>query len=131
MSSPGEKVSLITGNPMTKVLVAILFFEAIVVGLAVAVMIQVSDLSPVIAGLSAGVVALMAIAAAGTLRRGAIGFVLGWLTQIALVATGFLTPSMWVMAVVFGGLWLTCFILGKRLEAEAFSRSGEDNGGGR
>ncbi|MGJ3509900.1 DUF4233 domain-containing protein [Enemella sp. A6] len=125
MNGLGAKVSLITGNPMTKVLVAILAFEAIVVGLAVAVMVQVSDVSPVLAGISAGVVALLAIIGAGTLRRGAPGYLVGWLTQIALVATGFLTPAMWVMAVVFGGLWLTCFILGKRLESEAIMSSDE------
>ncbi|NLT30803.1 MAG: DUF4233 domain-containing protein [Propionibacterium sp.] len=115
---------------MTKVLVAILAFEAIVVGLAVAVMIQVSDVSPAIAGVSAGVVAFLAIMAAGALRRGTPGFVLGWLTQIALIATGFLTSAMWVMAVVFGGLWLTCFILGKRLESEALLSGDESVGEG-
>lgn len=111
-----DKMCLVKGNPMTKVLMAVLIFETIVAGLSIAVMIQVSDLNPGVASTVGAVLMVLSIAAAGNLRRGAPGFILGWLTQIAFVASGFLTSGMWVMAAVFGGLWVTCFILGKRLE---------------
>lgn len=106
------------GNPMTRVLMTLTAFEVIVFALSVFVMVQVSHVAlptALIGGLGA---ALLALLTTVTLRR-PVGFWLGWLTQVAAVGLGLLTPSMFVMAAVFGGLWVVSFILGKRLEAAA------------
>lgn len=106
------------GNPMTRVLMALTAFEVIVFPLSAFVMIHVSGVSRDLAWGAAIGAAALALLATATLRR-PLGFVLGWLTQLAAVGLGLLTPSMFVMAGVFGGLWVITFVLGKRLEAAA------------
>lgn len=106
-------------NPMVVVLVALLFFESITCGLAIAVMLQITQVDPVLAAVSGGGVALVALIAAMMLRRGAVGWVLGWATQLAAIALGFLTPAMFGMGAVFAFLWLVTFVLGRRLANRA------------
>lgn len=109
---------LTEGNPMGKVMMAVLIFEAITIGLSIPVMIMVSEVSPLVAGLAGGAAALLAVAAAGTMRRPTVGYPLGWATQVAAIALTFLTIGMLVMGVMFACLWTVCFVLGKRLEAQ-------------
>ncbi|WP_040161314.1 DUF4233 domain-containing protein [Nigerium massiliense] len=105
------------GNPMTRVLMTILIFEAVVFLLAIAGMVQVADQGPGMAvGLGVGS-AVLALAAAFTLRR-PVGFVLGWLAQAVAVGLGFATPWMFAMGSIFALLWLVTFVLGRRLEPE-------------
>lgn len=106
------------GNPMAKVLMATLIFEAITIGLAVPVMVMVSGVSPPIAALGGGGAAVLALAAAGTIRRPHVGYPLGWATQLAALALSFLTIGMLIMGAVFATLWTVSFILGRRLEAQ-------------
>ncbi|GAB3701676.1 DUF4233 domain-containing protein [Mariniluteicoccus flavus] len=103
-------------NPMGKVLMAVLIFEVIVFGLAIPVMIMTADVTPVTASLAGGAAALLAVAAAAMMRRPRVGYALGWLTQLVGVALGFLTYGMFVMGAMFLTLWITCFVLGKRIE---------------
>jgi hypothetical protein len=109
-------ITLSTRNPMRRVLLAILIFEAIVFGLAVPVMIFNSDVPPSLAGSLGGAAALLALISAGTLRMPP-GYVLGWLTQLVGLALGILTPTMLVVGALFAGLWVLTFVLGKRLDA--------------
>ncbi|WP_432558289.1 DUF4233 domain-containing protein [Granulicoccus sp. GXG6511] len=106
------------GNPMGKVLMATLIFEAITIGLAVPVMIMVSGVSAGLASAAGGAVALLALVAAGSMRKPRTGYPLGWATQVATLALSFLTIGMLIMGVMFAMLWVVCFILGKRLEAQ-------------
>jgi hypothetical protein len=106
---------LTAGNPMRIVLLAILIFEVIVFGLAVPVMIFNSNVPPGVAAGSSSAAALVALVAAGMLRRPA-GYPLGWLTQLAALALGVLTPSMFAVGGLFTGLWVLTFMLGKRLD---------------
>jgi hypothetical protein len=94
---------------------AVLAFEAIVIALSVPVMIQVSDVDPVPA-LAAGLgLALLALVTAGLLRyRWAYG--LGWAVQVGALALGLITAAMFVVGVLFGGLWATALVLGSRVE---------------
>ncbi|GAB3623969.1 hypothetical protein GCM10027418_20530 [Mariniluteicoccus endophyticus] len=109
-------------NPMRSTLMMTLIFEIIVFGLAVPVMIMVAQVPPLNASLAGAAGALLALAATMTLRRPQVGYPLGWLTQVAAVAMGFLTYGMFIMGAMFLVLWLTCFVLGRRLEAAAAER---------
>lgn len=107
---------LSAANPMGRVLMTCLILQALTFALAVPVMIVVSGVPAAqAAGLTGGAV-LMAIGAAGGLRR-SWGYPLGWVTQVAGLALGSLTSGMYVMGAIFAGLWLTSFILGRRLDA--------------
>jgi Protein of unknown function (DUF4233) len=109
-------ITLSPRNPMRSVLLAVLIFEVIVFGLAVPVMIFNSDVPPSLAGGLGGATALLALISAAMLRTPA-GYVLGWLTQLAGLALGVLTPTMIFIGALFAGLWVLSFVLGKRLDA--------------
>ena len=111
-----ELITLNRSNPMTKVLLSVVLFEVICAGLAIPVMITVDNVPAATAGLAGGGVCLLALAATATLRFPAIGYPLGWLTQIGALALGFLTPGMWFVGGLFALLWVISFVLGKRLE---------------
>ena len=102
-------------NPMGRVMLSILAFEAIVFGISIAGMIQVSDRSlPVAFGAGLGSAALALLAAA--LLRGPLGYPLGWLTQVVAVGLGFATDMMFAVGGMFALLWVVCFVLGRRIE---------------
>ncbi len=107
---------LVPTNPMNRVLMAILVFEAISCGLAIPGMIQVTSLSVWLAFTLGGVVMLICLAAAGTLRR-PIGWVLAWGAQAGCLALGFVVELMFAVGAMFLLLFVISFVLGKRLEA--------------
>jgi Protein of unknown function (DUF4233) len=109
-------ISLSTGNPMRVVLMTVLIFEVIVFGLAIPGMIMVSEVSPVAAAGFAGGAALLALLAAALLRS-RVGYVLGWVAQLAGLALGFLTPTMFVVGALFAAVWVMSFLMGKRLDS--------------
>lgn len=104
-------------NPMRVVLLAILAFEGIVFGLAVPVMILLSDVPGLIAGFTGGGAALLALVAAGLMRR-PLGYPLGWLTQLVGLGLGLLTSAMFIVGGMFLALWVLSFVLGKRLDEQ-------------
>ncbi|GAA1840978.1 DUF4233 domain-containing protein [Microlunatus capsulatus] len=114
-------MNLSAKNPMRVVLLAILAFEVILFGLAIPVMILISDVDPLTAGLCAGGAALLALVAAAMMRRPA-GYPLGWLTQLVGLALGLLTTAMYVVGGLFLALWLITFILGRRLDEQGRTR---------
>ena len=111
-------MNLRAGNPMRVVLLSILLFEIVVYGLAIPVMILVSDVPPAYAILLGGGAALLALVAAALLRRPA-GYLVGWIAQPAGVLLGFLTAPMFFVGAMFLALWVITFILGKRLDGQA------------
>lgn len=94
---------------------ATLIFEIIIVWLAFIGMIQVSGINLGAAALWCGVVTLLCLAASAGLRKG-WGYYVGWLAQAALISLGFLTPWMFAMGIIFALIWLTCVVLGRRIE---------------
>ena len=104
-------------NPMRVVLLSVLLFEVILFGLAVPVMILLSDVPGLTAGLAGGGAALLALVAAGGMRR-SFGYALGWVTQVAGVALGVLTPAMFAVGGMFLLIWLITFVLGRRLDEQ-------------
>jgi len=96
--------------------VVVLVFEAVVIALSVPVMIQVADVDPAAASAAGLGLALLAVTAAGLLRhRWAYG--LGWLVQIGAFGLGVVTAAMYLIALVFGGLWVLALVWGRRIEA--------------
>jgi len=110
-------IFLSAGNPMRVVLMIVLIFEMVVFGLAIPVMIFVSNASAAAAAGFGSAAAVLALAAAGLLRS-RIGYVLGWLTQLAGLALGLLTASMFVVGALLAGVWVLAFALGKRLDSQ-------------
>lgn len=115
-------MTLSPGNPMRVVLLSVLVFEVVLFGLSIPVMILISDVSPLTAGLCAGGAALLALVAAGLMRRPA-GYPLGWLTQLVGVALGLLTSAMFVVGGLFLALWVITFVLGRRLDEQGRGRA--------
>jgi hypothetical protein len=109
-------ISLSSGNPMRVVLMTVLIFEVIVFGLAIPVMILISNVSAAAAAGFGGGAAVLAILAAGLLRFPA-GYVLGWIAQLAGLALGFATPTMFIVGALFAAIWVLSFVLGKRLDS--------------
>lgn len=103
-------------NPMRVVLLSILAFEVIVFGLAIPVMIFIGQVPAGRAAGFGGGAALLALLGVALLRR-PVGYPVGWVTQLAGLALGFLISTMFVVGVMFAGLWVVTFILGKRLDA--------------
>ena len=110
-------IFLSAGNPMRVVLMVVLIFEMVVFGLAIPVMIFVSNAPAAVATGFGGAAALLALVAAGLLRSH-VGYVLGWLTQLAGIALGLLTTSMFIVGTLLAAVWVLAFLLGKRLDSQ-------------
>jgi Protein of unknown function (DUF4233) len=109
-------ITLSAGNPMRVVLMTVLIFEVVAFGLAIPVMIFISDVPAAAAAGFGGGTALLAVVAAGLLRN-RVGYLLGWLTQFAGLALGLLTPMMFIVGTLFAAVWVLAFALGKRLDS--------------
>jgi Protein of unknown function (DUF4233) len=109
-------IILSAGNPMRVVLMTVLIFEMIVFGLAIPVMIFISNVPAAAAAGLGGGAAVLALVAAGLLRS-RVGYVLGWLTQLAGLALGFLTTLMFIVGILLAAVWVLAFVLGKRLDS--------------
>lgn len=96
---------------------AILFLQAIVLGLTTPVLVHDDDLSNPQAlwiGLGLCVTCLLV---AGMLRQ-RWAYVLGWLIQAGSLALGAFTPVMIVLGVIFAVLWLTAYRLGATIDRD-------------
>jgi hypothetical protein len=109
-------IILSAGNPMRVVLMTVLIFEMIVFGLAIPVMIFISGVSATAAGGVGGAAAALPVVAAALLRS-RVGYVLGWIAQVAGLALGLLTPMMFIVGTLFAAVWVLAFVLGKRLDS--------------
>ncbi|MDN5725090.1 MAG: DUF4233 domain-containing protein [Propionibacteriales bacterium] len=111
-------------NPMGKVLLSVLIFEAVCTGLAVPVMINVDGVGLVSSVVFGGGTAVLALLATALMRVTRVGYPLGWLTQVACVALGLVTTGMFFVGGMFAALWIISFVLGRRLEAMASRAEG-------
>lgn len=105
-------------NPMGMPLMTVLVFEAIVLGLTIPGMIQVEDLPWQVAVAAGGAGAIVALAGAVLLRRGAVGYLVGWVAQVWVVVIGGLVPMMFLVGGIFAMIWTMSFVLGRRLESD-------------
>ena len=102
---------------MRGICAAMLVFEAVVIALSTPVMIAVEDVQTDVA-LSVGLgLAFLALLTAGLLRR-PWAYVLGHAIQVAIIAMGVLVPAMFLVGVMFAALWVTAYLLGRKIEAD-------------
>ncbi|WP_324652994.1 DUF4233 domain-containing protein [Georgenia sp. H159] len=69
---------------------------------------------------------LWAVVAGALVRRGAVGYVLGSMLQLVLVATGILLPTMFGVGGVFAVLWIVSLRIGGQIDAERVVREREE-----
>jgi hypothetical protein len=100
-----------------------LFFEAIVVGLAIPVALSLTDADPALVGWGFGALAVACLVCAGLLGR-PWGVSVGWALQVGVLLTGLVVPAMLVLGVVFGGLWVAAVRYGRRVDAIKAARAG-------
>ena len=96
---------------------AILLLEAIVLGLTTPVLITVESV-PHRESLLIGLGLLVACVVASGGLRFRWGYWLGWAIQAAAVALGFVISMMFVLGVIFLGLYATAYFLGRKIEHE-------------
>jgi hypothetical protein len=101
----------------------VLGFEALVLALVTPVMISVAGVDPSTALPLCLGLAVLAVVAAGLLGN-QVGYVLGWIIQVAAVGLGFVVPVMFALGLAFGTFWVMAIVLGKRIdEAKAAAQA--------
>jgi ABC-type dipeptide/oligopeptide/nickel transport system permease subunit len=95
----------------------VLGFETIVVFLAALVFFGLGALPPVVA-LGGGAALVAVFLATIALLRYPWAYVIGWILQVLLVATGFLNPVMFVIGGLFGGMWVYSMVTGTRIDKQ-------------
>jgi hypothetical protein len=109
-------------SPRRTMAAAVLGFECVVLALMTPVMISVESVTAgraVAAGLGS---AAAAVVVAGLLRF-EWAYWLGFALQLFAIGMGVVVPAMFVLGVVFGALWTTAYVLGRRIESEQRQRA--------
>ncbi len=104
-------------SPRQTMCAAVLAFECIVLGLVTPVLISVEGIASGIAlpiGLGLAVAALLIAA----LLRFEAAYVAGFVLQVAAVGLGFVVSVMLLLGLVFGGLWTTAYVLGRKIDQQ-------------
>lgn len=96
---------------------SVLVMEAIVLLLAIPVAV-IAGGQPAAAGWVFAALALACALLPAMFRR-PFFVPVGWALQVAVLATGFLAPMMFVLGVTFTALWWTALHLARKVEASA------------
>lgn len=108
-------------SPRRTMCASVLGFECIVLGLVTPVLISVEGISTGV-GLAIGLgLAAAAVLIAGALRFEA-AYAAGFVLQAAALTLGFVVPVMFVLGLIFGALWTTAYVLGKKIERQQAAR---------
>ena len=94
---------------------SVLIFEAIVIGLFIPVAINAGGYPAGVVGAVGGVTALLALIAPRGLGSG-WGITLGWAIQVAMIASGFFVPMMFVLGAAFAALWWAALHYGRKAD---------------
>lgn len=94
-----------------------LVLEAVVVLLAIAPTVVLTDLPAGQVAAGGVVLAVLAVLVAGSLRRPS-AYTAGFVVQALVLATGFVLPAMFIVGVIFTALWVMSWVLGRRMEAD-------------
>lgn len=95
----------------------VLAFEVIVVFLASLVAFGLKVQPGPVALIGGGVICLALLATLALLRY-EWSFALGWVLQGVIVATGIFVPVMWVIGLIFAGMWVYCMVVGGRIDRQ-------------
>ena len=93
----------------------VLGFELLVVFLGALVVFGLRSLPPVLAlGGGGALIVLMIVAI--LLLRYTVGYWLGWLAQLVVIASGFLVGMLFIVGVIFTAIWTYAMITGTKLD---------------
>ncbi|MFH8573101.1 DUF4233 domain-containing protein [Streptomyces sp. NPDC017993] len=90
--------------------------EFFVIGFAGLVAMQLSDLPAATVWTVSGIAMLLCVLLCGMLTRPG-GVQLGWVLQIALIASGLVIPAMFFLGAVFAALWWASVHYGRKIDA--------------
>lgn len=136
--SPSERIGYTTatklsggarhGSTQRALASVVLGFEMVIIFLTGLTLFGLNVFQPREAGLIiGGVVCLMCIIALALMRSRA-GIILGWIVQLLLVIGGFWLPAIWVVALMFGGLWIYCMVRGAAIDRARVAYLGASSG---
>ncbi|MFK4150010.1 DUF4233 domain-containing protein [Streptomyces sp. NPDC004065] len=89
--------------------------EFFVIGFAALVAMKDPDLSMAAVWTVSGVAMLLCVLLCGMVTRPG-GVALGWLLQVALIASGVVVPTMYFMGAVFAALWWASVHFGRKVD---------------
>ncbi|NLU66377.1 DUF4233 domain-containing protein [Streptomyces sp. HNM0574] len=89
--------------------------EFFVIGLAGLVAMRTTDVPMGTLWTVSGVAMLLSLVLCGVLTRPG-GVQLGWALQIALIASGFIVPTMFFLGACFAGLWWASVHFGRKVD---------------
>ncbi|MFC5667360.1 DUF4233 domain-containing protein [Kitasatospora misakiensis] len=89
--------------------------EALVVLFAALVAMQLSDVSTGALWTVSGIAMVLCVLLCGMITRpGAVA--VGWALQLGLIASGLVVPTMFVLGVIFAGLWWCSVHYGRKID---------------
>jgi hypothetical protein len=98
----------------------VLIMEAVVIGLAIPVAIQIDHLAPRSAGWAGGVAVAAAVIFAGLTRPLlSAALVGGTLLQVFVIVSGTIVPVMYFLGAIFAALWIIGIVLGRSIDRPA------------
>lgn len=92
---------------------AVLIMEVFIMGFAMLLAKDNHGSAAIIAG---AVIALLMLLTPGLLKK-RTGWILGSLLQIAMIGYAVVVPSMAIVGLLFGGLWIAAIVVGRKGEA--------------
>ena len=92
---------------------AVLIMEVFIMGFAMLLAKDNQEPAAIIAG---AVIALLMLLTPGLLKK-RIGWILGSLLQLLMIGYAVVVPSMAIVGLLFGGLWIAAIVVGRRGEA--------------
>jgi hypothetical protein len=102
---------------MSRLSATVLILEAVVIALTIVPAVKLANVSPVSAGVAAGIATLAAIVLAALARRRLpVTLAGGSLLQAFVIASGTVLSVMYILGGIFALLWVTGIWLGHRVE---------------
>ncbi|WP_432051389.1 DUF4233 domain-containing protein [Streptomyces xiamenensis] len=99
-----------------------LISEVLVIGLAALVAVRLTDTSATTIWAVSGTAMVLCLLLCGLVTRpGGVQF--GWALQIALIASGVVVPAMFVLGVIFAGLWWASVHFGRKVDETKAARA--------
>ena len=92
---------------------AVLIMEVFIMGFAMLLAKDNHGSAAIIAG---AVIALLMLLTPGLLKKRA-GWIVGSLLQLAMIGYAVVVPSMAIVGLLFGGLWIAAIVVGRKGEA--------------
>lgn len=101
----------------------VLGFELIVVALASLTIFGLGALPPALALGGGAALCLLMLATIALMMKFRWAFILGWLVQVVLVASGFAVTMLFLIGAVFAGIWTFAMTTGAKLDSQSKGNS--------